>query len=184
VIKRKNGGWSLSTGSPWESKAGYVRAIRRGNAIMISGTTAVHGQIEVGMGPAELDEDDDDDDEEENGEKKENDNNHDSIISQMNAVSLGDVAVEEIEEAAAEEEDDDGGGEEEEEEEIDVSIRLLRAESQMDFIIDKISGILEALGSSLNDVVRTKVYVQSEDLIEAIASCHGRRFADVSTYFL
>ena len=60
-----------------------------------------------------------------------------------------------------------------------LEVRLIRAEAQLDFIVDKMQGVLMALGGSLVDVVRTRVYVQSEDLIAAVALCHGRRFAEV-----
>jgi hypothetical protein len=69
--------------------------------------------------------------------------------------------------------------EEEEEEEEVLAVRLIRAEAQLDFIVDKMEGILKALGGALDQVVRTRVYVQSEELIAAVAACHGRRFAEV-----
>jgi hypothetical protein len=60
-----------------------------------------------------------------------------------------------------------------------LAVRLIRAEAQLDFIVDKMEGILKALGGALDQVVRTRVYVQSEELIAAVAACHGRRFAEV-----
>ena len=43
----KNGRRYIDSGTPWESIAGYSRAIQVGNRIMISGTTATHGQLSV-----------------------------------------------------------------------------------------------------------------------------------------
>ncbi len=36
------------TGTPWEGLAGYCRAVRRGDRIMVSGTTATHGDLVIG----------------------------------------------------------------------------------------------------------------------------------------
>ena len=154
VMLKKNGSYSLSSGSPWEKKAGYVRAMRVGNQIMISGTTAVHGDIEVGMGVAEDGENDDGVGEEDYRESKDIVNDEDD-------------------------DDDDDEEEEEEEEEEALEVRLIQCQAQLDFIIDKMSGILAALGGSLQDVVRTRVYVQSEDLVTAVAACHGLRFQNI-----
>lgn len=94
-----------SSGTLWEEMAGYGRAVRDGNRIFVSGTTATHG---------------------------------DRII---------------------------GGAD---------------AASQLHFVIDKIEGALMSLGASLDDVVRTRIYVKhlAEDW-EAVARAHGHRFRDI-----
>ena len=92
------------SGTVWESVAGFARAVRHGNRISVSGTTA----------------------------------------------TLGDRAI--------------GGTD---------------AAAQTHFVIDKIEGALQSLGASLEDVVRTRVYVRHMDDWEAVARAHGERFAAI-----
>jgi aryl-alcohol dehydrogenase-like predicted oxidoreductase/enamine deaminase RidA (YjgF/YER057c/UK114 family) len=94
----------VSSGTVWEDLAGFSRAVRQGNRILISGTTATHGNRAIG----------------------------------------GSDPV-----------------------------------SQTHFVIDKIEGALQSLGSRLQDVVRTRVYVRDESHAESIARVHGERFAGV-----
>jgi aryl-alcohol dehydrogenase-like predicted oxidoreductase/enamine deaminase RidA (YjgF/YER057c/UK114 family) len=48
-----NDRWRVSSGSVWEPLAGYSRALRSGNRILVSGTTATHGAGQlVGRGDA------------------------------------------------------------------------------------------------------------------------------------
>jgi aryl-alcohol dehydrogenase-like predicted oxidoreductase/enamine deaminase RidA (YjgF/YER057c/UK114 family) len=92
------------SGTPWESMAGYSRAIRVGPRIHVSGTTATLGARVIGG-----------------------------------------------RDAAA----------------------------QTHFAIDKIDGALQSLGSSLRDVVRTRVFVANIADWEAVARAHGARFAAI-----
>lgn len=94
------------SGTRWESMASYSRAVRRGNTIAVSGTTATHGDRLIGAGdPA----------------------------------------------------------------------------AQADFCLDKVEAAIEALGGTLSDVVRTRIFVPSvERDWEPIARAHGRRFAGIT----
>jgi enamine deaminase RidA (YjgF/YER057c/UK114 family) len=47
------------------------------------------------------------------------------------------------------------------------------------FVIDKIEGALQSLGSRLEDVVRTRVYVRDIADWEAVARVHGERFGEI-----
>lgn len=94
----------VNTGTMWEETAGYSRAVRIGDRILVSGTTAT--------GPTGL-------------------------------VGGDDPA------------------------------------EQMRFIIDKIAAAIGELGGSLQDVVRTRVYVSDMKHWEAIAKVHGERFGAI-----
>lgn len=94
----------VGSGTVWETSVGYSRAIKVGNTIEVSGTTAI---------------------------------DNDEVIAP------GDVA------------------------------------GQTRFIFEKIAASLEQCGASLNDVVRTRMYVVNIDQWEAIGSVHGEFFSDV-----
>jgi len=51
--------------------------------------------------------------------------------------------------------------------------------AQTHFVIDKIEGSLQSLGAGLEDVVRTRVFVNNIDDWEPVARAHGRRFGHV-----
>jgi aryl-alcohol dehydrogenase-like predicted oxidoreductase/enamine deaminase RidA (YjgF/YER057c/UK114 family) len=92
------------SGTAWESLAGFSRAVRRGNRIYVSGTTATHGDRAIGgSDPA----------------------------------------------------------------------------AQTHFAIDKIEGALQSLGSRLEDVVRTRVFVRNAADWELVARAHGQRFGGI-----
>jgi aryl-alcohol dehydrogenase-like predicted oxidoreductase len=92
------------SGTIWEDLAGFSRAVRKGNRILVSGTTATHGQRCIGgYDPA----------------------------------------------------------------------------AQAHFVIDKIEGAIQSLGGKLEDVVRTRVYVQNMAQWEAISRVHGQRFGHI-----
>lgn len=95
----------VESGSIWEEKAGFSRAIRSGSRICVSGTTATDPK--------------------------------------GNAIATGDAGA------------------------------------QTAYILDKISAALEALGSNLNDVIRTRIYLRHEGDWEAVSSIHALYFKDV-----
>jgi len=97
--------WTLDSGSQWEPIAGYSRAVRIGERILVSGTTATHGSGHL--------------------------------------VGRGDAAV------------------------------------QTSYILDKISASIKALGGSLRDVVRTRIYLQNAADCEAVSRVHGTYFGDI-----
>jgi enamine deaminase RidA (YjgF/YER057c/UK114 family) len=95
----------IDSGSMWEPICGFSRAMRRGNRILVSGTTATHGQGEP--------------------------------------IAPGDPA------------------------------------SQTVYILDKIAASIQALGGSLDDVVRTRIYLTNANEWEAVSHVHGRYFGDL-----
>jgi len=92
------------SGTVWERDAGYARAVRVGNQITVSGTTATHGARVIGGS--------------------------------------------------------------------DPS-------AQAHAVIDKLAGSLQALGSSLEDVVRTRIFVSDIAHWEPVARAHGERFGHI-----
>ncbi|MGH1477499.1 MAG: aldo/keto reductase [Geminicoccales bacterium] len=95
----------VDTGSATEAACGYSRAIRAGDRILVSGTTATHGAGGV--------------------------------------VCPGDV------------------------------------EGQTTHILDKIEAAITALGGSIEDVVRTRIYMKDASRWEEAARAHGRVFGEV-----
>lgn len=89
------------SGTVWEELAGFARAVRVGDRILVSGTTATHGERLVGGGDAY---------------------------------------------------------------------------AQAVFCLDKIQGAVESLGGSIEDVVRTRIYVGDPAVWEAVSRAHGERF--------
>lgn len=105
AVPGRNDRRRVGSGSVWEGTGGYSRAIRVGDRILVSGTTATHGAGEL--------------------------------------VCPGDVA------------------------------------GQTVYILDKIAAALGALGGSLEDVVRTRIYLRDASRWEAAARVHGSYFGAV-----
>jgi enamine deaminase RidA (YjgF/YER057c/UK114 family) len=101
-IDRRPSRLRVSSDSAFEPIAGYSRAVRAGNRVLVSGTTATNGPDEI--------------------------------------VCRGDPAA------------------------------------QTTFILDKIGASLAALGASVEDVVRTRVYLRDANQWEPVARAHGRAF--------
>lgn len=97
--------WTVDSGSQWEPIAGYSRAVRVGNRILVSGTTATHGSGQV--------------------------------IGQDDAAA------------------------------------------QTAYILDKIAASLKALGGRMQDVVRTRVYLQKAGDCERVSRVHGKYFGAI-----
>ena len=95
----------IDTSSVWEPICGYSRAVRVGNRILISGTTATHGNGKI--------------------------------------VCRNDP------------------------------------HGQTVYILDKIQASIEALGGTLEDIVRTRIYVRDQRQWEAVARVHGRYLGHV-----
>lgn len=95
----------VSSGSVWEPIAGYSRAVRIGDRILVSGTTATHGS--------------------------------------------------------------------------DRTVAPGNPGAQATYILDKIAASISALGGSMKDVVRTRIYLRDADQWEPVSRAHGRAFADV-----
>jgi enamine deaminase RidA (YjgF/YER057c/UK114 family) len=95
----------IDTGSIWEPLAGYSRAVRVGNRILVSGTTATHGAGEI-VAPRD-------------------------------------------------------------------------PEAQAVYILDKIQASVEALGGTMEDIVRTRIYLRNQYDWEAISRIHGRYLGHV-----
>ncbi|OED41609.1 aldo/keto reductase [Chromatiales bacterium (ex Bugula neritina AB1)] len=94
--------WQVSSGSEYEPICGYSRAIRDGNRVMVSGTTATHG--------------------------------------------------------------------------LDRPVGTNNPRAQTVYILDKIAASLGALGATMDDVVRTRIYLKDCSNWEAVSRVHGRYF--------
>ena len=104
-VPQRDGAQRALSGSEWEDIAGYCRAQKIGDRLLVSGTTATAG---------------------------------------VNRIVAPDDAA-----------------------------------AQTTFILDKISAALTSLGSSMEDVVRTRIYLSNADDVMAVSRAHGRIFADI-----
>jgi aryl-alcohol dehydrogenase-like predicted oxidoreductase/enamine deaminase RidA (YjgF/YER057c/UK114 family) len=99
-----NGSSKVFSGTPWEPMAGYCRAVRKGNRIAVSGTTATQGSRLIGGSDPK---------------------------------------------------------------------------AQAHFVLDKIEGAIVSLGGQLEDVVRTRIFVNTIEDWEAVAQAHGSKFSTI-----
>ena len=104
-VPGRAGRWRVSSGSVWEPIAGFSRAVRIGDTIRVSGTTATHGADRC--------------------------------------VAPGDAGA------------------------------------QAPYILDKIAASIRALGGSMEDVVRTRIYLRDGAKWEAASRAHGRVLGEV-----
>jgi aryl-alcohol dehydrogenase-like predicted oxidoreductase/enamine deaminase RidA (YjgF/YER057c/UK114 family) len=104
-VPGREGRMRVSSGSIWEPLAGYSRAVRVGDQIMVSGTTATHGS--------------------------------------NRCVAPGDPGA------------------------------------QATYILDKIAASISALGGTMEDVVRTRIYLKDASQWEPVSRAHGRFFSEV-----
>ncbi|MEM7296692.1 MAG: aldo/keto reductase [Bacteroidota bacterium] len=104
TVIQPNGNKAVQSGTYWEDMAGYARAVRIGDTIKVSGTTATHGDKMIG----------------------------------------GDDL-----------------------------------KAQTHFVIDKIEGAIISLGGTLEDVDRTRIFVNDVQDWEPVARAHGERFKDI-----
>ena len=102
--QRADGTLQALSGTVWEDLAGFSRAVRTGNRICVSGTTATHRDLAIGP--------------------------------------------------------------------TDVT-------AQTHFVIDKIEGALQSLGASLDNVIRTRIFIRDLEDWEAVSRAHGQRFAGI-----
>ncbi|MEP2669605.1 MAG: aldo/keto reductase [Cyclobacteriaceae bacterium] len=104
TVEGSDGRTKALSGTIWEDIAGFSRAVKKGNRILISGTTATHGNKAIGGNdPA----------------------------------------------------------------------------AQTHFVIDKIEGALQSLGGTLEQVVRTRIYVRHVNDWEPVSRAHGERFKTI-----
>ncbi len=104
VTTRSDGSEKVVSGTYWEGMAGYSRAVRSGDRILVSGTTSTHGEKMIGGSDPK---------------------------------------------------------------------------AQAHFIIDKIEGAIISLGGTLEDVDRTRIFVNDVNDWEPVARAHGERFKDI-----
>lgn len=104
VVEGPKGSLKVFSGTSWESMAGFCRAVRKGNRISVSGTTATHGSRMIG-GTDPM--------------------------------------------------------------------------AQAHFVLDKLEGAIISLGGTLEDVVRTRIFVNDLHDWEPVARAHGLRFGHI-----
>ena len=105
VVAGAHGRAQIFSGTEWEQYAGYCRAIKAGDRIHVSGTTATHGAALIGG---------------------------------------------------------------------------TDAAAQTHFVIDKIEGVLQSFDCALDNVVRTRIFVNKLSDWEAVARAHGERFKGIN----
>lgn len=104
AIPGKTSCFRINSGSEFEPVCGYSRAVRHGNRVAVSGTTATHGSERV--------------------------------------IGVNDI------------------------------------QAQTVYILDKISASLSSLGASMDDVIRTRIYLKDISQWESVSRVHGRYFGN------
>lgn len=105
ITRSGNSREQIFSGTEWESFAGYCRAVKEGNRIHVSGTTATHGPLMIGGADAA---------------------------------------------------------------------------AQTHFVIDKIEAVLQTFETTLESVVRTRIFVHNINDWEPVARAHGERFKGIN----
>lgn len=62
---------------------------------------------------------------------------------------------------------------------VDRVVAVGDAAAQTTYILDKIAGAISALGATMEDMARTRIYIQNSDDTLSVSSAHGRIFGEI-----